>query len=1269
MKKKIFSLLVLLVAAVTGAWAVDYNLTVGENAHGTITFKVGDETVTTAQEGQTVTMTITPAEGWVVNQPSGQWYAAIAASRRVAPQNIDLLDAVTLTPAGENTWTFTMQRANVEISSTYKKLLTNADITILDIQAPTYSGQALEPAVTVKDGSAVLVKDVDYTVTYSNNTDAALATATEKAPTVTVTAVATSEKYAGETTKTFTIQPKALASDLIAAIDALTYSGQALEPQPVVTYNDMTLEKGKDYSVTYADNVNAGTATLTVTAAQNPNYSGSATKDFTVQKKSLEAGFIAAIDALIYTGQAQTPEPVVTYNDMTLEKGKDYSVAYADNVNPGTATVTVTAAAECNYSGTASKTFTIQKKEVEAGFIADIEAVTYSGQAQTPDPAITFNDMTLVKGTDYLIGYTNNVNAGTATVTVTGIGFYSGNASKTFTIQKKALTVTADDKEVTYGDDAPEYTVTYDGFVNGETAAVLGGTLALDCSYVKNESGAGVYIIRPSGLTSGNYAITNNTGKLTVGKKVLEDSFVADIDDVAYTGQAQKPAPVVTFHGMTLAANTDYSVTYANNKNAGTATMTVTGKGDYSGTVTKEFTITKVALTVTAEDKSVAFGANAPKFTAAYDGFVNSESMGVLGGTLTFDCPYVKGQSGVGEYAITPGGLTSDNYDITFVDGKLTVEQKALANSNVAAIEAQTYTGEALEPAPVVTFNGMTLAKGTDYTVEYASNVNAGTAKVTVTGMGNYSGAVTKNFTIKAAELTAATLEETNLVYNGLKQTVQVASVTAGTLEVPAGSYNVAGNEGTEVGNYTVTVTGKGNYRGSVTAQFSIVHGDANTFELTLDPTEFVYDGQEKKPAVTVKDGTVVLKEDTDYTLVYENNVNAGTAKVTATGIGSYSGTKTAEFTIKKADATLTAPVAKTDLVYTGEAQELVTAGQAEGGTIAYSLDNENWSAEIPAATAAGAYKVYYKVTVDANHNDVEGAFVEVTIAKADVTLTAPVAKTDLVYSDEAQELIVAGQAEGGTIAYSLDGENWSDAIPAATAAGTYKVYYKVTGDANHNDVEAAFIEVTIAAPENTIPVMTEDDPVSTVDGETFYHLGQDEKTTEFVGSLVDTEDAGQFIQNLGLSSNAQERIIPTETGMKATEGENIRIILKDMPADHTLTIDFTGKMRMLKGALTAKEAGARRAGSGQDMELADDQGYSITESGDVIIELETLEGPVVIHKITVTKETPTGISAVADGQKTAGTYYDLNGRKIANGQKPTAKGVYILNGKKVVIK
>ena len=86
-------------------------------------------------------------------------------------------------------------------------------------------------------------------------------------------------------------------------------------------------------------------------------------------------------------------------------------------------------------------------------------------------------------------------------------------------------------------------------------------------------------------------------------------------------------------------------------------------------------------------------------------------------------------------------------------------------------------------------------------------------------------------------------------------------------------------------------------------------------------------------------------------------------------------------------------------------------------------------------------------------------------------------------------------------------------------------------------------------------------------------------------------------------------------------------------------------------------------------MELADDQGYSITEDGDMVIELETLASPVEIHKITVTKDETTGISAVSGTPAGNGTIYTLDGRKIANGQKPTAKGVYILNGKKVVIK
>ena len=103
----------------------------------------------------------------------------------------------------------------------------------------------------------------------------------------------------------------------------------------------------------------------------------------------------------------------------------------------------------------------------------------------------------------------------------------------------------------------------------------------------------------------------------------------------------------------------------------------------------------------------------------------------------------------------------------------------------------------------------------------------------------------------------------------------------AGNLVVPADGYEVTGNKATNVGNYTATITGKGNFKGEVTAQYGIVPDAEAVFALTLNPTEFVYDGTEKKPAVTVKDGETVLVEGTDYTLAYANNVNAGTATVT----------------------------------------------------------------------------------------------------------------------------------------------------------------------------------------------------------------------------------------------------------------------------------------------------------------------------------------------------------------------------------------------------
>ena len=531
MKRKLFSLLVLLVAAVTGAWAdiiPTYDLKVGTNDHGTVKFYVAETEVTKAAEGATVTVEITPATGWVVNKPSGQWYAAVVRAPRHRA-SIDLLSDVELTAVTgkENTWTFTMARANVEISATYKKLLAHEDIGISGIKDQTYNGQAQTPAVTVTDGEYTLVPGTDYTISYSDNTNAGEATATLKG---------TGDNYAGEWVMNFTIKKAALT--VKAEDKTVTYGDNA--PSYTVSYNGFV--NGETESVL------SGTLALTCDYVKNESVAGeydivpsgltSANYDITfvngkltVKKKALESSMIAAIDPLTYTGKALTPEPVVTFNGMTLVKGTDYTVSYADNVNPGTATVTVTAVASSQkYAGTATKTFTIQKKKVTADMIAAIGLVIYTGKAHKPAPVVTYNGMTLKEGTDYNVFYTNNVNAGLATVIIQGIGYYSGKASKQF-------------------------------------------------------------LIIP---------------------KMLSEQMVSDIDNQVYTGEALTPAPVITYNGMTLVEGTDYTVSYTDNVDTGTATVTITAVvgGNYGGTVTTTFTIVadKTELNSVITDADAFYG-------------------------------------------------------------------------------------------------------------------------------------------------------------------------------------------------------------------------------------------------------------------------------------------------------------------------------------------------------------------------------------------------------------------------------------------------------------------------------------------------------------------------------------------------------------------------------------------------------------------------------------------------------------------------------------
>ena len=310
MKRILFSLLALVMTAVTAS-AIEVptyslNKAQGADAHGTIQFYVGESDnlveVSSAADGQTVTMIITPNTGYVVNVVSGEWDAVTAAARgqhRSSSETIPTEDVITLNHVstdanGIATYTFEMIRAKATISCTYKKLLSNTEITVEDIADLTYTGVAQTPTVTVKDGETPLVLGTDYTVSYTNNKNAGLKTAAY-APTVTITAVETSEKYAGSTKKTFTIKPKPITPTV--TVSGITHYNCAAQT-PTVSVKDGDSEiPTRNYTVTYQRQTgnsfanvteikDPGTYRVVVTAAQGGNYSFDAvtTETFKVEK-------------------------------------------------------------------------------------------------------------------------------------------------------------------------------------------------------------------------------------------------------------------------------------------------------------------------------------------------------------------------------------------------------------------------------------------------------------------------------------------------------------------------------------------------------------------------------------------------------------------------------------------------------------------------------------------------------------------------------------------------------------------------------------------------------------------------------------------------------------------------------------------------------------------------------------------------------------------------------------------------------------------------
>lgn len=247
----------------------------------------------------------------------------------------------------------------------------------------------------------------------------------------------------------------------------------------------------------------------------------------------------------------------------------------------------------------------------------------------------------------------------------------------------------------------------------------------------------------------------------------------------------------------------------------------------------------------------------------------------------------------------------------------------------------------------------------------------------------------------------------------------------------------------TNAGEKQIKITGMGNFAGNAELTYTI-----GSKELT-DPTaaiigdNFVYTGSAITPDVKVKDGDFELTRDTDYTVIYKNNENAGTATVEFTGIGNYLFQKTETFTIEKASAQFTtAPGAVDGLIYNGTEQTLITKGVANAGTVEYRLgENGEWQTELPKAQTAGSYNVYYKIAGDDNHNGTAEQSISVSIGQKDIANARVTLGGGLTYNrNEQTQSIASVTVDGLEVTYTVSGNT-------AVNAGDYTL--TIAGNGN----------------------------------------------------------------------------------------------------------------------------------------------------------------------------------------------------------------------------
>ena len=296
------------------------------------------------------------------------------------------------------------------------------------------------------------------------------------------------------------------------------------------------------------------------------------------------------------------------------------------------------------------------------------------------------------------------------------------------TVTPAALTIAAGDASRRYGAANPGFTAEITGFVLGEDAGVLSGSLALTTAATRT-SNVGSYAITASGLASGNYAISYAAGTLAVTKAPLTITAA----DATRRYGAGDPAFGVRYAGFVagddasaLAGTLDFATGTSAASNVGRYAITASGLSSRNYAIAWRpgtLTINPAPLTVTATDSARTYGSAGSGFTASYAGFVNGDDAGDLAGSLRFETT-ASASSPVGTYGVTPGGYANGNYAISYIAGYLTVDPAPLA---ITANDATRIAGAA-DPAFTARYDGFVRGEGAgvlDGSLEIASDAGA----------------------------------------------------------------------------------------------------------------------------------------------------------------------------------------------------------------------------------------------------------------------------------------------------------------------------------------------------------------------------------------------------------------------------------------------------------------------------------------------------------------------------------------------------------------